>query len=181
MNDNAIYSVYMHISPDGKRYIGQCKDIDSRWQKGGTGYNDNSYFWNDIQKYGWDNFEHLVIHSQLTKQEALQLESELIHQYQTIDPNKGYNNLTGGKYKGEISNTYRKKLQSIQLNFKSFSNSCWVSKENEAILIPRDMLDIYIETGYREGRSGENAIYINKDGITKRIRGIEIDKYIAAG
>lgn len=38
MNDNAIYSVYMHISPDGKRYIGQCKDINRRWKKGGIGY-----------------------------------------------------------------------------------------------------------------------------------------------
>ena len=180
-NNNAIYSVYMHISPDGKRYIGQCKDINRRWQKGGLGYNNNDYFWNDIQKYGWDNFEHLVIHSQLSKQEALHLESELIHQYQTIDPNKGYNNLTGGKYKGEISNIYRKKLQSAQLDFRSFSNSCWVSKENEAILISKDMLDSYLKIGYHEGRFGENAIYINKDGITKRIKDIELAKYVAEG
>lgn len=182
MDDNAIYSVYMHISPDGKRYIGQCKDINRRWGKGGIGYkNHNVYFWNDIQKYGWDNFKHLIIQSQLTRQEALHLESELIHQYQTIDSNKGYNNLTGGKYKGEISNTYRKKLQYTQLVFGSFNHSCWVSKENEAILIPKDMLNIYLETGYHKGRSGEKAIYINKDGITKRIKGIDIAKYIADG
>ena len=182
MNDNAIYSVYMHISPDGKRYIGQCKDINRRWKKGGIGYKkDNAYFWADIQKYGWDNFEHVVVQSQLTKTDALNLESDLIHQYQTIDPDKGYNHRTGGRYKGEISIAYREQLRQRQLSVKSATNACWVSDNKEALLISRTALDDYLNRGYHIGRAGENAVYINKDGITKRIKCIEIAKYIADG
>lgn len=182
MNDNAIYSVYMHISPEGKRYIGQCKDINRRWRKGGIGYKkDNAYFWADIQKYGWDNFEHVVVKSQLTKTDALNLESDLIHQYQTINPDKGYNHRTGGRYKGEISAAYREQLRQHQLSVKSAANACWVSNNKEARLIPRTALEDYLNKGYHIGRAGENAVYINKDGITKRIKGIDVDKYIADG
>ena len=57
-----IYTVYMHTSPSNKRYIGVTKQKPiSRWRTDGSGYKHNKHFWNAIQKYGWDNFEHIII------------------------------------------------------------------------------------------------------------------------
>ena len=55
------YTVYMHISPSNKRYIGiTSTKIEERWRNG-KGYKHNKHFTNAINKYGWDNFEHIII------------------------------------------------------------------------------------------------------------------------
>ena len=48
------YFVYMHTSPNNKRYIGitSYTNPKRRW-KGGYGYHKNDYFYRAIQKYGW--------------------------------------------------------------------------------------------------------------------------------
>ena len=59
MKDN--YKVYVHISPNGKRYYSiTCQEVEKRW-KNGKGYYKNEYFTKEINKYGWDNIEHIVI------------------------------------------------------------------------------------------------------------------------
>ena len=38
------YTVYMHISPSGKKYIGiTCQKVKNRWNSG-RGYKNNKYF-----------------------------------------------------------------------------------------------------------------------------------------
>lgn len=75
------YSVYVHTSPSGKYYVGMTgqQDINTRW-KGGAGYSGQPYFYHAIQKYGWENFEHEVIASHLTKEEAVNFEKLLIQE-----------------------------------------------------------------------------------------------------
>ena len=86
----------MHISPTNKRYIGiSCKKIQYRWQNG-EGYKNQPYFYRAIKKYGWDNFEHIIIARGLTEDEAKWLEVELIREWDTTNPNKGYNLTKGG-------------------------------------------------------------------------------------
>ena len=65
---NGNYCVYIHINKiNGKMYIGQtCQKPEKRWNSG-KGYKDDVYFSTAIQKYSWDNFEHEVIASILTK------------------------------------------------------------------------------------------------------------------
>lgn len=90
------YTVYMHISPSGKRYIGLTSMTpEERWHNG-KGYKDNSYFTAAIEKYGWDNFEHIIVAENLTQYEACKMENELIIKYNTIDSDKGYNFTLGG-------------------------------------------------------------------------------------
>ena len=96
INDN--YMVYMHTSPNNKRYIGiTSQKPERRWRKNGDGYKDNSYFWRAIQKYGWDNFKHDILFYNLTKKEAEQKEVELISYYNSNDVNFGYNMSVGGE------------------------------------------------------------------------------------
>lgn len=92
------YIVYQHISPSNKSYIGiTCqKNYKHRWNNG-IGYNNNDYFTKAINKYGWDNFQHLILFTGLTEEEAKNKEIELIKELGTTDRDKGYNITFGGE------------------------------------------------------------------------------------
>lgn len=91
------WCVYRHVSPSGKSYIGITSQKPKyRFGKGGNGYAIGSAIQNAIQKYGWDNFEHIILYSNLTKDEACKLEQEMIQKYNSLVPN-GYNLSLGGE------------------------------------------------------------------------------------
>ena len=90
------YVVYIHISPSNKRYIGiTSQEPKRRWQNG-KGYYKNIHFTKAIEKYGWDNFEHIIVVRDLNEESAKWLEIELIRVWDTTNPNKGYNISLGG-------------------------------------------------------------------------------------
>lgn len=92
-----MYCVYKHTSPSGKVYFGiTSKNPLDRWQNG-HGYKSNPHFWNAIVKYGWDNFQHEILFSELTKEEACQKEADLISEYQSNNFEFGYNRSSGGE------------------------------------------------------------------------------------
>lgn len=109
------YKVYVHICPNGKRYYGSTKlDIDRRWRNG-YGYKTQKYFWEDINKYGWNNIEHIIVAKGLTKEEAKWLEIELMRVWDTTNPDKGYNRIFGdATTKGKINSEDTKKKMSRQ-------------------------------------------------------------------
>lgn len=90
------FIVYMHENKiNHKRYIGiTCQKPTQRW-RGGKGYK-IGLFKKAIDKYGWDNFNHIVLYEHLTKEEACLKEQELIKQYNTMNVNYGYNLCEGG-------------------------------------------------------------------------------------
>lgn len=95
-DDQESYTVYMHITPSNKRYVGITKqNPKDRW-KSGKGYMHNKYFWNAIQKYGWDNIQHIILFNQLSKEDAKRIEIDLIKKYNLTDRNNGYNITKGG-------------------------------------------------------------------------------------
>ena len=56
------YVVYKHVSPSGKLYIGiTSQKPELRWNYG-RNYKENPYFYNAIQKYGWDSFQHEILY-----------------------------------------------------------------------------------------------------------------------
>ena len=96
MNNN--YCVYIHTSPSNKRYIGiTSQKPERRWRKNGIGYKNHVFFWNAIQKYGWENFKHEILYTNLTKEEAEQKEIELIAYYKSNQSEYGYNLSSGGE------------------------------------------------------------------------------------
>ena len=92
------YCVYMHINKiNNKFYVGITgRKVEQRWGLNGVNYNTQTHFWNAIQKYGWDSFEHIVLLDQLTKEEACKIEVLLIALLNTQNPNYGYNTSPGG-------------------------------------------------------------------------------------
>ena len=104
------YCLYMHISPSRKKYIGiTCRNPKKRWNYG-KGYIGNDYFMKAIEKYGWDNFDHIILCTGLTREEASMLEVKLIEAYDTTNRDKGYN-LDGGGFKNKkMSEESRRKI-----------------------------------------------------------------------
>lgn len=105
------YYVYCHINKiNGKKYIGITSNPPViRWGSNGINYRSCTCFYNAIKKYGWNNFEHLILHESLTEDQAQQLERFYILIYQTMAPN-GYNLTSGGEIKKEISEETRQRL-----------------------------------------------------------------------
>lgn len=95
------YSVYMHINKaNGKMYVGYTgTDPEKRWAKG-HGYCNQPRFYEDILKFGWDGFYHIVLVTDLNKEDAMQTEGNIIRTNKTYLPENGYNTHTNGAIDG---------------------------------------------------------------------------------
>lgn len=140
------YKVYCHINKiNNKRYYGiTMQDINRRWSNGRTykpkNENHNSRFYNAILKYGWDNFEHIILCDNLNKKEAEDLEIKFIKEYDTTNPEKGYNIQSGGNSKGRNTDEIRKRISEgrkkkvLQIDKKDYSViKIWDSGEDASI------------------------------------------------
>lgn len=118
INENRNYCVYIHTSPSGKKYVGQTgKKPEERWGKNGSNYlkkRNGEYcqpaFAHAIIKYGWDNIEHEIVASHLTRKEADNLEISLIKELDTKSRKHGYNLKDGGFGGGGFSEETLKKM-----------------------------------------------------------------------
>ena len=114
-NQERKWCVYKHTSPNGKVYIGiTSQKPEHRWGKDGNGYKTQQHFWNAIQKYGWTNFKHEIIVSELSEEEAYKKEIELIEFYNSINQEYGYNCSVGGEksaYGVVVSEEYKQKCR----------------------------------------------------------------------
>ena len=103
--DKGKWSIYIHrCFANNKAYIGIAKgNPENRWGANGKKYQKNSQpvFYNAIQKYGWDGFEHIIWATNLEHDEAKHMERMLIALFQTNcrrykSPEYGYNETDGG-------------------------------------------------------------------------------------
>lgn len=91
---NPRFEVYIHLFPNGKRYVGiTCQGVFNRWNHG-RGY--SGYVRKAIDKYGWENIRHFVLKKSFTEEQAKQKEKQLIAKYQSNTPKFGYNQTEGG-------------------------------------------------------------------------------------
>lgn len=92
-------------------YIGITgKKPEERWSVKGNGYQ-GQVFYKAIKKYGWDNFDHEIIASGLTKEEAENFEILLIMKLDTTNNEKGYNMDNGGSGKPRVSERMKDKMR----------------------------------------------------------------------
>ena len=100
--DISNWCVYKHTSPSGGVYIGIThQPVLDRWQNG-KGYKRHPHFYAAILKYGWDNFKHEILYTNLTKAEAATKEIELIKVFREFNC---YNIGPGGEYVYDSSKT----------------------------------------------------------------------------
>ena len=108
------FTVYIHIFPNNKVYIGITSQKPKQRWNNGKGYRNSTRIYNAIQKYGWENIEHKVLFDNLTKEEAEQKEKDLIQQYKSYDDKYGYNLELGGNLCKEISQETRRKMSEMR-------------------------------------------------------------------
>ena len=110
------YCIYMHKNKiNSKIYIGQSCNLNIRWHP--ISYKDCSYFYNAIQKYGWDNFEHIILEDSLSIEEADQKEKYYIEKYNTLNRDYGYNLKSGGNNGYVLSAETRQKIKKSNQQF----------------------------------------------------------------
>ena len=96
------YRVYKHtcLAPGnsyGKVYIGiTCQKSNNRWGLRGQKYGHCLYLDNAIKKYGWENFSHEILEEGLYRSEAKRAERKYIRQFNSDDPQFGFNLTPGG-------------------------------------------------------------------------------------
>ena len=123
------YTIYRHVNRiNGKSYIGQtCRDPSKRWAKGnGYAKEHQTAFYNAIQKYGWENFDHEILEDGIkTLKESNEREKFWIAHYHTwvYDPEcNGYNMTSGGdgspgrKMSEESKEKLRKEVYCVELD-----------------------------------------------------------------
>ena len=56
-----LFTIYRHVSPIGRVYVGiTSQDVETRWRHGDN-YRNSTYFKRAIRKYGWKNFKHEIL------------------------------------------------------------------------------------------------------------------------
>lgn len=128
------YSVYCHTNKiNNKKYIGITKQIPkNRWGVNGKNYKkSNPYFYNAIEKYGWDNFEHEILFCNLSKDDACQKEIELIKEFKTQQKEFGYNIMDGGTAPSIPQEIRDKMSKAMMGNKNGFGHSCSEEKKEK--------------------------------------------------
>lgn len=109
-----IFLVYMHRNKiNGKVYVGITHHVNpyKRWGYSGQKYTHCNKFLNAIHKYGWDNFQHIIL-CRTNKERAVLLEKALIAYYKR--KNISYNLADGGEGSDAVSDETKAKLHKIK-------------------------------------------------------------------
>lgn len=153
MNDKT-YTIYKHVAPDGRLYIGITKNrLIKRWQ-GGSGYKGNTYFTRAIKKYGWDNFSHVILAEGLTEQQAKELEIKLIAESKSNQREYGFNISSGGESKsGTVISDWQKQRISEASKGRTVSAQ---TREKLSRSTSKKWADPYFVEHMREINTGRN-------------------------
>ena len=92
------YLVYLHRNKiNNKCYVGKtCQKPKTRWGKDGWHYHEQPYFYRAIKKYGWNNFDHIILEENIPANKIDERECYWAGYYHALAP-EGYS-LQVGKY-----------------------------------------------------------------------------------
>lgn len=151
------YSVYYHYNPkNGKYYIGiTMQQPEKRWGSGGSHYKNNQHFYRAILRDGWDNFEHVVIETGLSREMAVSLEKRLIKECDSYK--NGYNQSYGGEsMEGyEMAQSIKDKISKSN----SGENGVWYGKK-----LPEDVVRRIAEKHINHPNCSKAINQYDKDG-----------------
>lgn len=161
------WCVYKHISPDGKVYIGSCKNIKHRWRGDGNGYKGCTRFYDAICQIGWDKFKHEVIAQGMSQLDAHKLEQRMIHDLKATDELYGYNMQSGGVVgKHHSDETKRKMSEAAKRRY-----------ENQE---ERDLQSARIKLKYKDSEYKESVQNAVKKARARAVKCVETDEVFAS-
>lgn len=145
------WCIYKHTSPTGKSYIGlTSKDPEKRWADG-KGYTTQTLFNLAILLWGWDNFTHTILETDIpTLQEANKREKYWINYYNSYLNGYNMRAQTGGssdfRFRAYLINSYFLLFLNAKKQYKSgIKNTIKTFNLRNGY-----DLDNYLETGYQE-------------------------------
>lgn len=154
---------------NNKYYIGITRQsIQNRWRRNGEGYRTQPKFYQAIQKYGWNNFEHKILYEKLTAEEASLIEQRLIVEYDSIK--NGYNISPGGTTTNHSQETKEKIRQSLIGKHHTEETKALISKTKQEQSGKKVQC---IETGIIYNSMGEamKETGVDKSSIRKACKG----------
>jgi group I intron endonuclease len=192
-----MYKVYVWTnSVNGKRYIGTTgTTMEKRAGVNGYYYQGSPKFYAAIQKYGFDKFHYDILADGLTKEEAAELEARYIKEFDTMNPDVGYNLQEGGfpdrvpKSNGtrvqRISNTLKQQRSSPEYRkiMSARMQKVWDDPERHAAMLEKrkgkshggnPKIAVFCEeTGivYSSQQAAAEALGVNKAHIAKKLFG----------
>lgn len=160
------YYIYIHINKiNNKTYIGQTNNPNKRWRGKGVDYkpreNSESLFYKAIQKYGWDNFEHKILAECETREEANELEKQYILEYDSTNPEKGYNLSSGGDVRDWYKNASKERQEEYKEKRRKISHQLWQDEEYKRK--QREGLETFIHTQEYKDKMRESILKRNAE------------------
>lgn len=172
------FSVYCHTNKiNGKRYVGiTSQSVHARWQNG-KHYARHSRFYADILKFGWDNFEHKVVCSGLSKEDAEEIEQNLIDGLDLTNEKFGYNTFIGGKCTSVWNAVAREKAKAQSLGENNNFYGHKHTKETKLLMSenrPKRAV-VCVETGvvYKSTREAERQTKADHADIVRCCKGMK--------
>ena len=181
-NINKQYKIYAHINKiNGKVYIGQTcyRNINQRWRHG-EGYKHSPHFYNAIQKYGWENFEHIILFEDICGYELADvIERELIQKYQSNNSEYGYNISSGGSYGRTLTDETKNKIRISKIGDKnpnyqkspSYITRQRMTASHKGIKQSDEWINKRKRVGEQNGMYGRTLSKESKELISKKTKG----------
>lgn len=143
-----MYSIYMHRFPNNKVYIG-CTQMKPkiRFGRDGIGYKGANRMWSAIQEFGWDNIEHSILLTTHDRTEAALAELRYIHEFDSCNPEHGYNSYMRSLGKPMCS---LPPAVGIKIS-KSKRGTISIHKDGVYRYIKPDELDNFLAAGWQRG------------------------------
>lgn len=144
------YVVYQHVTPDNMYYFGATQNVERRWSRNGAEYKGTG-LQPYIEKYGWDNIQHIVLFENQTRENALWIENFLIET---------------AREDGVCINKQRSGLVSKEEGYNQDRNQKYYEQNKDRI---REYRREY-QRDYREQNKDKRKDYLeqNKDRIRKQ-------------
>ena len=115
-----MYSIYVHTTPDGKKYVGSTSQEPNKRFLGGCNYKCSTRFYDAIKFFGWDNIQHQVLETVEDKETALKREEYYTLLLRSNEPEFGYNIYVGNiKNEESIKKISEKNKKPIKLKNKN--------------------------------------------------------------
>lgn len=150
-------SLYIHIAPDKRVYVGVSKNVWRRWGNKGKRYT-RKRFKEAIEEFGWNNFRHHIIKRKLTEEEADLLEQLFIAYYNATDLQYGFNKCTGGTRRSE----YRHR-KVICLDTNVVYDSAYIAEKETGVLSTLIILNCNDGIDYAEDRKNNSSQWMFYD------------------
>ena len=165
---------------NGKKYIGQSKDIMRRWaqEKDMQFRRVNAHLFNAFKKYGLDMFAFTVL-CECKQTELYELEKLLISELETHKPEKGYNKTFGGEGGNSTSETREKISDALKGRAKSPETKEKLSISLRGRSFSDETLRKMSESGKKRKASAETRRRIS-EGLKGRVVSAETRQKIGA-